>query len=629
MRRLGGAATGAIVAMLALAPAALAQDPVQEGVAEQSCRALTASTVGAPDQVPAEPGLGIPATWAAAPAGLLPERVALRTASETFNRRYEFATRAGRIYGRNRGGGPWREMPLPACFAGRVAAISLDDDEMIALDTARRVYTMDNALKDGTLFNWTSRWGTPFWLGPGYSLPGGVAAWSWSVVSPLEDKTWTDPAGNETAIGAGKVSHIWGLRTGGQRLTFWDPWLALDESYEMCGPHRGRFRAVNLSASGSFVFVVGRNGDLFTRLYDFDISGHDPVFFRYAYADQRGKGDGAPIQLPAAGWVEQPKVPGAITSAISIHKVGTATIHRILRVEGVRGGRTGYWERDAAAPRAAGWTFQATGRALTRRRLANPARDTSARGLGPSENAHYRLTRPGLTAELLDFNVYCSPARLRVRENGKVSELRLHHVDGLRQQARGRGLDDVPRLQDGAIEHPGRRFTKASVEATRDEVLIKELGWRLRRVPPPACLARRASIGRRGVGRIRLGLSRARLLARAPAPRSRGARSWRWCVNGGRGSVIAAFTKGGRVALVATTAPLHGNRGARPGARTRAVRRAHRRARRLGRGLLRAGRRSTRVFGIRRGRIRYVAVASRRTISRRKTLRAYLRRAGL
>ena len=381
-------------------------------MAEQSCRSLAASTLGSPDQVPAEPGPGIPATWTPAPAGLLPDRVALRTPAETFNRRYEFATRAGRIYGRNRGaGGPWREMPLPACFAGRVTAISLDDDEMIALDTARRVYTMDNALKDGALFNWTSRWGTPFWLGPGYSLPGGVEAWSWSVVSPLEDKTWTDPAQNRTPIGAGKVSHIWGLRSGGQRLTFWDPWLPLDESYEMCGPHRGRFKAVNLSASGSFVFVVGPDGDLFTRLYDFDISGHDPVFFAYSYEDQRGKGDGSPIQLPAAPWVEQPKVPGAITSAISIHKVGEGTIHRILRVEGTRDGRTGYWERDAAAPGAAGWAFHATGRPLVGRRLPNPRRDTSARSLGRGENARYLLEGPGLTAELLDFNVYCSPAR--------------------------------------------------------------------------------------------------------------------------------------------------------------------------------------------------------------------------
>jgi hypothetical protein len=190
--------------------------------------------------------------------------VFLRSPTESFNRLYEFATRGGRIYVRARdGNGPWRQLPLPLCFDGRVASISLDDDELIALDDSRRIYTMDNALKDPTAFNWTNRWGTPFWTGPGYTLPA-TKAWSWSVISPLEDKNWTDPAGNRTAVGSGKVSHIWGLRRGGQRITFWDPWLPLDESYEMCGPHRGRFKAVNLSASGSFVFVIGRRGDMFT-----------------------------------------------------------------------------------------------------------------------------------------------------------------------------------------------------------------------------------------------------------------------------------------------------------------------------------------------------------------------------
>ena len=186
------------------------------------------------------------------------------------------------------------------------------------------------------------------------TLPA-TKAWSWSVISPLEDGSWVDPAGNRTAIGSGKVSHIWGLRRGGQRMTFWDPWLPLDESYEMCGPHRGRFKAVNLSASGSFVFVIGRRGDMFTRLYDFDISGHDPVFFEYSYEDQRGKGDGAPIQLPAERWTEQPKIPGKVTRTISIHTTDVGSIHRILRVEGRRSGATGYWERDVADRRAKGW----------------------------------------------------------------------------------------------------------------------------------------------------------------------------------------------------------------------------------------------------------------------------------
>jgi hypothetical protein len=626
------AAIAALVLMLA--PTAHAQDPgqvVSEGIREQSCRSLQGGTAGIPERTAAEPGAGIPPTWPEAPAGLLPDAVHLRTPAETFNRRYEFATRGGEIYARSRGDRvAWRQMPLPPCFAGRVASISLDDDELIALDTARRVYTMDNSLKDASLFNWTSRWGTPFWAGPGYTLPDSIAAWSWSVISLVEDGTWTDPAGNRTAVGDGKVSHIWGLRAGGQRLTFWDPWLPLDESYEMCGPHRGRFRAVNLSASGSMIFVVGHHGDLFTRLYDFDLSGHDELLFPYSYEDQRGKGDGAPIQLPAAPWVEQPKIPGTITSAISVHKVGMGAIHRILRVEGESGGRTGYWERDVAAPAEAGWEFHATGRPLTGRRLDNPRRDTSEAGLGPGEDTRWR-TEDG-SAELLDYNVYCSPARLVVRDGRGVRELRLHHLDGVRQQTRSRGLDETPRNQWGVIEGPSGKFSPATVYATRDEILVEETGWRFRRVasaPPPSdrCLPRRARLGRRGVGPVRLGVTQSRLLRRTPGPARVGDRSWRWCVDGG-GSVIVTFTKGGRAALVATTATGHAAGPLRAGAPAAAVRRAYRGSRAIVPGVLRAGPRSRLVVGVRRGKVRFLAAAARGTVAPR-SLTTHLRRAGL
>src|SRR3954451_8315377 len=401
-------AIGAVAIVLAAATGARAQAPdlpIDESVREQSCKSLQGGTAGVPDQAPAGPLGGIPATRPEAPAGLLPSHVYLRTQTETFNRLYEFATRKGAIYVRARGAADkWRAMPLPLCFDGRVASISLDDDEMIALDDARRVYTMDNALKDPTTFNWTSRWGTPFWGGPGYQLPGGSIAWSWSVISPLEDKRFTDPAGNHQPVGSAKVSHIWSLRDGGQRLSFNDPWLPLDESYEMCGPLRGRFKAVNLSASGSEIFVIGAHGDLFTRLYDFDLSGHDAFFFKYSYEDQRGKGDNAPFQLPAEAWRMQPKIPGRITSAISVEKTGVDAVHRILRVEGEQGGHSGYWERDIAQPPAAGWSFHATGMPLSRPLLDNPRRDTSMRGLGHAEDFHYRMKSNGTTGDLADFN---------------------------------------------------------------------------------------------------------------------------------------------------------------------------------------------------------------------------------
>jgi dienelactone hydrolase len=146
---------------------------------------------------------------------------------------------------------------------------------------------------------------------------------------------------------------------------------------------------------------------------------------------------------------------------------------------------------------------------------------------------------------------------------------------------------------------------------------------------PGSCLARRSPIGGRGIGRVRLGLTRRRLARRAPAPRRRTRRSWRWCVKGGGGSVRAAFSPRGRGVLVATTARGHRGRGVHRGSRLRRLRRSYPRRRALGRRLYRAGPRSARLIGVRRGRVRFMAVASRRVIRNRRALRAYLRYAGV
>jgi hypothetical protein len=504
MRRPYAVAAAGAIFVTALVPAAVG-DPISDSVREQSCRALTAGTVGLPDYVPADVlAQGDEQTFPAAPSNLLPDRVYLRSSAATFNRRWTFALDRGAIYFKatSRRGG-WRVLPLPPCIDGRVAAISVDDDEMVALDSARRIYTMDSALKGPMLFNWTSRWGPPVWTGPGWQLPANVASWSWSVISAGEDVDWHDSAGNAHRVGDGKVSHIFALRRGGRRIGFWDPWLPLDSSYEMCGPHRGRFRAVSLSASGSTNFLIGRRGDMFTRLWDFDISGSDPIFFSYSYEDQRGKGSGAPIQLPAPGWVRQPKIPGRITSAISIHKVGTGAVHRLLRVEGVGpGGRNGYWEKDIAAPAPAAWRFHPTGLPLQGRPLANPPGDTSRAGLAPANDVAYRGSVPGGSAAVPNFNLHCTPARLVLRAvGGRAVTLRLHSVDGLRQVSRSSKLDSEPREQYGTVEVPpaarrtaGRRtaallgqlfpsrFTGVALSVTSGELRFTELGWTLRRV---------------------------------------------------------------------------------------------------------------------------------------------------
>ena len=146
---------------------------------------------------------------------------------------------------------------------------------------------------------------------------------------------------------------------------------------------------------------------------------------------------------------------------------------------------------------------------------------------------------------------------------------------------------------------------------------------------PGACLARRSSIGRRNIGRLGIGLTRRRLLRQAPPPRRRTARSWRWCIKGARGSVRAAFTPRGRVRLLvvhraATWQPRCAT--GRAGAR---LARAYPARRALGRGLVVAGRRGTRIVGVRRGKVRFTGVASRTLLADPAALRRYLRLAGV
>jgi photosystem II stability/assembly factor-like uncharacterized protein len=151
---------------------------------------------------------------------------------------------------------------------------------------------------------------------------------------------------------------------------------------------------------------------------------------------------------------------------------------------------------------------------------------------------------------------------------------------------------------------------------------------------PDRCLSRRSPIGPRNIGRIRLGRTRGRLLRVPVKPPRRTRRSYRYCVEGGSGRVAAVFSSRssrGRVRLVTTTAAGHGNRRVRVGSGSRRFLAAYPRGRRIGRGLYRAGPGSPRLFGIRRGRVRFIAVADRRLLrpGHRRELRRHLAYAGL
>jgi hypothetical protein len=149
--------------------------------------------------------------------------------------------------------------------------------------------------------------------------------------------------------------------------------------------------------------------------------------------------------------------------------------------------------------------------------------------------------------------------------------------------------------------------------SSRDIRLRGVLPVATRCAAPRTCLAPRAPVGARGIGRIRLGLTRS-ALARRIGPSRRGKQVTRWCVKRSRGRVSAVFagrSRRGRAVLVTTTARGHRSRGVGPGSSTRSLRRAYPRLRRVARGVFRASPSSPRLFGVRRGRVRFVGVARR------------------
>jgi hypothetical protein len=129
-------------------------------------------------------------------------------------------------------------------------------------------------------------------------------------------------------------------------------------------------------------------------------------------------------------------------------------------------------------------------------------------------------------------------------------------------------------------------------------------------------LASRARIGRRGVRRIVLGSTRRELLRRvAVAPAQRKRVAFRYCVRGSTAQLTAVFSGRSRragVELVLTTAPGYARRHVHTGSRAAAFRRAFPNRRALGSGLFLASPRSRILFWVTKGRVRFVAVVSRR-----------------
>ncbi|MEX2196038.1 MAG: hypothetical protein WD844_12195 [Thermoleophilaceae bacterium] len=147
-------------------------------------------------------------------------------------------------------------------------------------------------------------------------------------------------------------------------------------------------------------------------------------------------------------------------------------------------------------------------------------------------------------------------------------------------------------------------------------------------IGPRGCRGPRGNFRTLGLGRVKLHATARELLERAGQPRDRAGRVWTWCVDG-RGNedseVTAVFTPRGRVGLVVSDARGHRARRIGPGATASRVSGAST----AGVDLVTrpAGRGASLVYGMRDGRVTFVAVAARSVAERPARLRYYLRRA--
>ncbi|HVF78189.1 MAG TPA: sialidase family protein [Solirubrobacteraceae bacterium] len=149
-------------------------------------------------------------------------------------------------------------------------------------------------------------------------------------------------------------------------------------------------------------------------------------------------------------------------------------------------------------------------------------------------------------------------------------------------------------------------------------------------VVPSRCFPRRLKVLKNAIGSLQLRATRDRVGARFGPPGRTARGVLRFCVTGG-GKVLIAFSAKGTVQLAATTAKQHRRLGIGKGSKVKALRRKFGRRVRSAGGLLRiAGGPSQQiVFGVREGRVTFVAVANRSLVRDRVALRSQLRRAGL
>lgn len=446
----------------------------------------------------AVPFAELPEVTDEATARLLPQQVALRDNTSGFNRKWEMTLLDGVVYLRHRDSDEnWRRAPMPKGFDNTLVGISVDADRLIGVDNDGWLYTMKKTLGEPEDFRWIRAWGGPGRIFDGFQIANiERSQWCLSVINSKEDQTYTDADGRIHPVSFAGCTQVLFLVNNGQTIVSCDPWLSRDYSYEVGTPYNCRFQAVSLSAGASTSFIINKYGDMYTRLYDYDIGGGDPAQFRYTFVSKphrkvssswkqhRINFRTAPIKLPPPNWQQHVKIPGLITDRISIHSTAPGTENRELRVEGKRDGKTGYWHKMLNDTE---WEFTVTNEALQGTVLENDPSDRSVDTLAAPSPYSYegvlrghknvRMHVPHFayadTTHPIQLTFFDDPQSAaasgpqNVWGNGRVYNTVMHTAYGRlasplsqRMSSRAFGLDDDPRYFAAALEISEEMFAQ-------------------------------------------------------------------------------------------------------------------------------------------------------------------------
>ena len=399
--------------------------------------------------------------------GLFPAAVYIKTRTQTFNSYHYYIIRDGLIWYKSidprehpRGWIRFEKTGLPHnprqwgfSKTAAVAEIAADADELVALSVEGKFYRYcfdpTIAHKSGV---WLDRQG---WPGvEQLSLdPRTANNISWAVGKRNSHVLYyEDPFGNQHHNGTQEIVTTYVLLNDGQEICYADTGLPADFSRNFTGPERGAFRAAALSASASTMFVINRAGEMYTRLADFDVTGCDPMFFKYSYTPYASERAGTDYfsnltawALPSEDWRPQPRIPlsggAAITRRITILQNGQGNGARELRVAGRdASGHTGYWTKALFDER---WEFKKAPLFFDADDVLQTAVPDGGAGYGdpidergPAPDKHYRgfLWRDGARAdgfayEIVNFNILEGDADLRITRREESCVLKLYPVE--------------------------------------------------------------------------------------------------------------------------------------------------------------------------------------------------------